>query len=166
MIWMNVKMKWHEVVEEDWKIERVGEMKLWKRQNPEKNYLKNLYYALQNCLPEDTKSITRDSSKDRQAVLRFVRRDDFLCLTSWVVVYSIILYFIHAFSFTFATRWNRYRSLLFCTCRIFFGIFPHFSDFVKCRNYIEIFKWTKNSSTNFLFILKVQYNLYSSHLII
>ena len=34
-----------------------------------------------------------------------------------------ILYFIHAFSFKFANRWNRYRSLLFYTCRIFFWIF-------------------------------------------
>ena len=50
---------------------------------------------------------------------------------SWVLQYSI-LYFIHAFSFKFATRWNCYLSLLFCTCRVFFFffyIFPHFSDF-------------------------------------
>ena len=29
---------------------------------------------------------------------------------------NCILYFIHAFSFKFATRWNCYRSLLFCIC--------------------------------------------------
>ena len=42
--------------------------------------------------------------------------------TSWVWSISI-LYFIHAFSFKFATRCNPYRSLLFCTYRIFSAFF-------------------------------------------
>ena len=45
-----------------------------------------------------------------------------------------------SFSFKFVTRWNRYRSLLFCTCRIFSAFFLIsliLFNFFKCRNYIQ-----------------------------
>ena len=45
-------------------------------------------------------------------------------LTSWILEYSILYaYFVHTFNFKFATRWNPYRSLLFCSCRIFSAFF-------------------------------------------
>ena len=52
-----------------------------------------------------------------------------LIITSWGLEYSI-LYFMYAFSFNFATRWNRYRSLVlqfFCS----FGKFSIISTFQK-----------------------------------
>ena len=53
-------------------------------------------------------------------------------MSSWVLEYSM-LFFINAFSFKFATRWNCYLSLIFCTCRTF-------SAFFIC-NFFEVQKW-------------------------
>ena len=55
---------------------------------------------------------------------------------------SIVYYFMHAFSFKSATRWNHRRSQTTSILYLqkFFGIVSHFGGFRKCRNYIELSK--------------------------
>ena len=81
-------------------------------------FTQELIHFTQGILPLLLKKLRTLYSRNLRVPRNHWHRTCHIPLTSWVLVYGI-LYLIHAFCFKFATRWNCYRSLLSCTCRIF-----------------------------------------------